>query len=128
MATHAPGSVIEPTFTCFDDAFEILALVAQKDQARARRMCLVHALCHWGEERYGAHAWIEEGSKCWFMGVHGGKKAIFVVYRREYYREICPIVMTKYTLQEALAVGKAWGKTGPWEAKYCLFTRQEEEC
>lgn len=119
----APG-VIQPTFTCFDDAFEIILGIAEKDKARARRLILVHALCQLEPEKYGAHAWVEEGSKCLFAGIYDGTKVFCRVYRPEYYGHVQPVVMTKYTMEDAVAVGHVWGTSGPWEAKYCLFTKK----
>ncbi len=129
MATgEKPGVVIYPTSTCFDDAFEIVLAIARVSRKRARRMRIVHALCLF-DEKLAAHAWVEEGTRCYFAGILKGQKEYFKLHRTAYYQQVHVQEVTRYPIWEIFQRQQAGAlvHTGPWEEKYKPYVRQGED-
>ncbi|HLX21672.1 MAG TPA: hypothetical protein VKR23_16115 [Gaiellaceae bacterium] len=118
-------STIYPTFTCFDDALEFINVRVKQDQRLAfdRTLTLVHgiALAHTAPNEPYAHAWVEEGDRCWDAGLVDGQKVYYAVARDEFYAARRIQKTTCYTVRQACLENFRTKHYGPWRAEYAAL-------
>ena len=114
-------NAIYPTYTCFDDALDLLAeaVKANPDAVDSGELRLVHGICLSPSGEKYSHAWVESfGMHVWFMGILNGERATFACSRIEYYEDARVQETTKYTPREAWALNYEHENYGPWIERY----------
>lgn len=132
-------SRLNPTHNCFDDAMDYIAdsiqHAALTSQPPPLHLMLVHAICRFPVHQANAgelfsHAWVEDGDTCYAKGVAPGLGVVtYAVNRDEYYLELRPVDVTKYTLEEAYKENVRTHSYGPWKEQYlalCRTTKRPE--
>jgi hypothetical protein len=101
---------IEPTFSCFDDAIELLGQFVRED----RQPTLVHGLLESiSGERY-AHAWVEASGLAWDSGILNGQRVAYAVQQFDFYTLRRVKRTWRYTLADMLRENRRTGTYGPW--------------
>ena len=117
--------VIHPTHQCFDDAVELVLYLHTEEGVPAAQLRVVHAICLLPNDgmRF-AHAWVERGSDCLFLGLYDGARVICTVPRHDYYRRLRVQERTKYTPRQVAQKAQRAMSHGPWKPQYLALTRQ----
>lgn len=124
---RAVQETIFPTGQCFDDAMEILVELLTVTQVPPEQLRLVHAIALLPDEGTPfAHAWVEHGSQCLFLGLYQGTRVLCTVPRQEYYQRLRVQHRTKYTPWQAARENERTVSCGPWKAHYRSLTRPKE--
>lgn len=119
---------ILPTSTCFDDALDTLfALLTEhpEDTAIAEQVFLVHGIVHPAGYPRMAHAWLEDDQEhtVIFSGIIAGEKRLLLAQRTEYYANMQPEEVTRYTYSQAFVNNRLSGHYGPWKPAYRALCR-----
>jgi hypothetical protein len=112
---------IEPTYTCFDDALELIVERGREDRGTVETLALVHGIATGDRGELYAHAWVEDGDHCWDSGQVAGQRVYYAVARAEFYAARRIIGSTRYTVREALRANLQSGHYGPWRPEYRLL-------
>lgn len=116
-----------PTNTCFDDALDyILAMVKEYriNPNNEHRYKICHGILLGSDKKPYSHAWVEFDDDVIISGIWNGSKVYATGDRKEYYREVrVTSDVTKYTLQEVLAMNRKYCTYGPWVDRYLDLTR-----
>lgn len=132
---------IYPTGTCFDDTMEFIAQMLVFCPEEAKQLVLVHAICLgpdgsetstcYGDLKPGkpfAHAWVENiFGGCICSGVLDGKKGYFIRDVVELHASLRIQKMTRYTMDEVIAMNTEHETFGPWEPEYIALCRGGEK-
>jgi hypothetical protein len=122
---------ILPTHTCFDDALDFLTAQCVADPTAVDNFVLVHAILLApegpSEGRPFAHAWVEVGDIAWLSGVVDGRRVYYAVKQVEYYAQMRPISMTKYSAQAAVEENYKHHNFGPWQPEYIALCGSSRE-
>src|SRR5262245_36312395 len=118
---------IEPTYSCFDDAIEFIEQAAKDGRPETRDYLLVHALCVGSTGEPYAHAWVEHDGHCWDSGIINGEKGWYSVACGEYYAARRVVKVTRYSVDEMLAMNRRHRTYGPWESIYQMACRRAGE-
>ena len=117
-----------PTGECFNDAMEILVELLTVQQVPPEQLRLVHAMALLPDEGTPfAHAWVEHGSQCLFLGLYQGTRVLCTVPRQEYYQLLRVQHRTKYTPWQAARENKRTVSLGPWKPPYLALTRPKDD-
>jgi hypothetical protein len=108
---------IEPTGTCFDDAFHLFCVFLPNKNMPP---VLVHGICVKENGDKFAHAWVERGDEAYFSGLVRGKKFGFSTSILEFYKKFGVLEHSKYDAEyiRDLLEKDLGAKVGPWEQKY----------
>ena len=89
----------------------------------------MHAICLVpGEGSRFAHAWVERGTACLFLGLYQGARVLCQVPRQDYYQYLRVQERTKYTPWQAARENERTVTYGPWKPQYlALCLRRQEE-
>ncbi len=112
---------IEPTFTCFDDALELIGERVREDPTTVNTLLLVHGIATGDGGDIYAHAWVEDGDHCWDSGQVNGQRVYYAVARAEFYAARQIVGSTRYTVREAFRENVQSGHYGPWRPAYRLL-------
>jgi hypothetical protein len=112
---------IEPTFTCFDDALELINERVHEDPTTVETLTLVHGLATGARGDVYAHAWVEDGEHCWDSGQVDGQRVYYAVVRAEFYAARQIVGSTRYTVREACLANLQSGHYGPWRPEYRML-------
>ena len=116
--------VLLPTHTCFDDALDTLEEFVKDAPQWVLKLRVVHAICHHPDDGHEfAHAWLEVDGQAIFDAVQDGVKRHWMTPVEEYYADLTPTEITRYTAREALALNYLTNHYGPWEDKYKRLCR-----
>jgi len=118
---------ISPTHECFNDAMDILAELLTADKVPPAHLRLVHGICLLEDGTRYAHAWVERGTACLFLGLYQGARVLCSVPRPEYYARLRVQQRTKYTMAQAARENARTVSYGPWKAAYLALTRMPQE-
>lgn len=118
----APGPVIYPTHTCFDDALEFLVLGELHSVQRKR---LVHGICLADDDSPYAHAWVELDGDAWQGGLLDGERIYYAMPIAELHERLRVRECTRYAALQAMRQNVATGHYGPWEPKYRELTSDD---
>lgn len=123
---------ILPTHHCFDDALELVALRVKESPALAygHALTLVHGIAHGHVDgpRPGepyAHAWVEEGARCWDAGLVDGQRIYYAVSRDDFYQARGVTDTTRYTPRQAALENLRSGHFGPWQPAYLALVGRD---
>lgn len=120
-------NVIQPTHQCFDDAVELLLVIAKAGEP-TDGIFVVHALIESNEPgREGeiiSHGWLEYRDHVFFRGLLRGETIDLAAPRREYYKETKVKELIRYTLWEVAENNQRYNTTGPWCEQFIRHTRQ----
>lgn len=108
------------THHCFDDALDYLnqRVLAEPHLARWSTLWLVHGIAQNKAGELYAHAWCEEGGRCWDAAIAEGQRVWYAVPRDEFYAARQIQETTRYTVRSACRHNLTSGHYGPWEEKY----------
>lgn len=125
MPMSTDRTTVYPTNSCFDDALDLLTLLAKERNPIIHDPSLrvVHGLV-WQAGTPSAHAWVEIGDQCIFRGILEGEARYFSADWQEYYFELVVRETTRYTLREAITHNWKHNNYGPWEERYREFCRE----
>ena len=112
---------IEPTFTCFDDALELINERVLEDPATIETLTLVHGIATGDRGDLYAHAWVEDSEHCWDSGQVEGQRVYYAVARAEFYAARQIVGSTRYTVREACLANLQSGHYGPWRPEYRML-------
>jgi hypothetical protein len=90
---------IEPTYTCFDDALELIVERVREDRGAIETLALVHGIATGDRGDLYAHAWVEDGDHCWDSGQVAGQRVYYAVARAEFYAARRVVGSTRYTVR-----------------------------
>ena len=86
---------------------------------------LVHAICLLPDEGTPfAHAWVERGTACLFVGLYRGARVLCSVERPAHYEHLRVQHRTKYTPWQAARENQRTVSYGPWKPQYRALIRQ----
>jgi hypothetical protein len=74
-----------------------------------------------------AHAWLEDDrdQTVLFSGIIAGDKRLLLAQRQEYYANMQPEEVTRYTYQQAFVQNRLSGHYGPWKPAYQALCRNQ---
>ena len=72
-----------------------------------------------------AHAWVERGTACLFVGLYRGARVLCSVERPAHYEHLRVQHRTKYTPWQAARENQRTVSYGPWKPQYRALIRQE---
>jgi hypothetical protein len=116
-----------PTHTCFDDAMDLLVEMITVRKVPPAQLRLVHGIGLLADGRRFAHAWVERGPSCYFVGLYQGQRGLCTVVRQDYYQRLRVQERTKYTPWQALRENQRTISYGPWKPAYLALARRVDE-
>jgi len=110
--------ILFPTHSCFDDAMDLIEAWVTAEPPEYHRLVLVHGICSMPDGEPYAHAWVERGDECFFMGVLNGQRQAMRAEKGVFYPKFEVGETTRYTVAEAIAENARSNHYGPWRPEY----------
>lgn len=132
MPRTTPPS-IRPTNTCFDDALDFLEALCQTPDMTIellRQYVVVHGVClhppdHPKRDEPFAHAWVECGVRDSVLqgAIVDGEPTMYEMPFSLFWARFRPQKLTRYSVDEAIALNHQTGHYGPWNEDYTRFCK-----
>jgi hypothetical protein len=129
---------LHPTHSCFDDACEMLELLALRaleleESFESQNWLLAHGIltatvnCASPLEPGDlyAHAWVEQDGQAFHAGLLRGEKVWCRCSATDWYTYHHATDVTLYTMRQLVELNTLHANTGPWEERYKSLCRKE---
>lgn len=120
MTPTTNEKTIFPTGTCFDDCIDYLNHLALENPANIKKLNedyrVCHGICLMDSGEPFAHAWLEYRNSVIDGGIYQGEKVAVRIAKHEFYANLKPLKVIRYTLKMCCHLEKRVFKyQGPWD-------------